>query len=94
MTVLRFALVLLLAGAPAIALGQTKGADPKAATGCAKYTDADKRATCQAKEARTARDAERKRVDKQRAVERACAKSKDEKARVECEKKELAKQTK
>jgi hypothetical protein len=91
MTVLRLLVVLLLAGAPALALAQAKGADPKA-QGCAKYTDPDKRATCQAKEQRAARDTERKRIDNQRRVERACAKVQEEKARAECEKKELAKQ--
>lgn len=89
MTLARLALAALLALAPAAALAQAKGdakADP-----CARYTDPDKRALCKSKESRTARDAERKKVDQERRVERKCATQKDEKARAECVKKELAK---
>jgi hypothetical protein len=74
---------------PAAVLAQTKGdakADP-----CARFTEPDKRDLCKAKERRAARDAERKKVDVERRVERKCATQKDDKARAECEKKELAK---
>ena len=66
-------------------LAQAK-ADP-----CARYTDADKRALCKSKEQRAAREAERKKVEQERRVERKCAGVKDEKARAECEKQETAK---
>jgi hypothetical protein len=88
-TLARLAFVVALTLAPGVALAQAKGdakADP-----CARYTDPDKRALCKGKEQRTARDAERKKVEQERRVERKCATHKDEKARAECEKKELAK---
>lgn len=89
MTLARLLLLAVLALAPTAALAQAKGdakADP-----CARYADPDKKALCKSKEARATRDAERKKVDQERRVERKCAASKDEKARAECEKKELAK---
>ncbi len=90
MTMTRLLLAAALALAPSVVLAQAKG-DAKA-DACARYTDPDKRALCKAKETRAARDAARKKVDAERRVERKCATQKDEKARAECEKKELAKQ--
>lgn len=78
---LLFALLVLGAASPAIAQSG----------GCARYTDPDKRARCQANEQRAAKTAERKRIDAERRNERRCAKFTDEKARADCEKKEGAK---
>lgn len=74
---------LLLLGAAPAAVAQSGG--------CARYTDPDKRARCQANEQRAAKTAERKRIDAERRNERRCAKFTDEKARADCEKKEAAK---
>lgn len=70
----------LLFGASPVAFAQSGG--------CARYTDPDKRARCQANEQRAAKTAERKRIDAERRGERRCAKFTDEKARADCEKKE------
>ena len=86
----RLLLTLVLIGLPAVAVAQAKGAAP-VLSGCARYTEPEKKAKCQAAEARAAKDAERKRIDQQRRAERRCAKAADDKARTECEKKELGK---
>ena len=68
-------------------------------TGCARFSDAEKRALCMRKEMQEKKEAERKRIDqernaerlRERNIERQCGKLADPAQRAECEKKETAK---